>query len=409
MAIQFRTPQYKDDSVTADKIHLQAGTYDFGSGSALLRCSAPVGSTDAANKAYVDGVLQGAFWKDACEVATTANITLSGTQTIDGIAVTANDRVLVKDQTDAKENGIYVCAAGAWSRADDMDADAEFPGSAVFIKQGTVSADLGYVCTNDSVTVGSTDISFTQFTGLGQVTAGDGLQKSGNEISVDLKANSGLEISGTELAAKINTAAGLEFGASGAIQAKLKAASGLGFESGTGNLEAKIDTAKGVVFSSGAIAVNLDTSYGLDFSSGAIRVILASAKGLSFDASGDLQTDLGGALDYNSGAIEVQVDNSTIEIDSNNLQVKDNSLGLAKQSWRPVYEEFTGQSGTSVSLTHAVNANFLEGVCVFRNGQRLRANPSPSDNTEYSVAANGTITFGAALESDDLIQVDYIK
>lgn len=386
MPIQFRTAQYSDDSVTADKLDLASGTYAFTEG-ATVRVSTPSGSNDAANKAYVDSALQGAYWKDAVRAATTGNITLSAAQTIDGVSIIAGDRVLVKAQTDATENGIYVCAAGSWARSGDMNASAEFPSAAVFVQEGSTNADLGFVCTvNEDFVMDTDDCDWTQFTGLGQVTAGDGLQKSGNEISVDLKANSGLEISGSELAAKIDTAAGIEF-------------------------------------ASGAIAVNLDTSYGLDFSSGAIRVILASAKGLSFDASGDLQTDLADGLDYNSGAIEVQladgldfdsgaisvqVDNSTIEISSNNLQVVDSSLGLAKQAWRPAYEEFSSQTGTTIAVTNAINSNFLEAVCVFRNGQRLRANPSPSDNTEYSVAATGVITFGGALLSADLIQVDYI-
>ena len=195
MAIQFRTAQYANDSITDAKINLAAGTYDFSSGSATVSVNNPSAAAHAANKSYVDAqvdaALQGAFWKDACEVATTAPITLSGTQTIDGVALSGGERVLVKDQTAKDENGIYVCASGAWARATDMDAADEFPSAAVFIKQGTASGDLGYICTNDSVTVGVTGIIFTQFTGLGQIGAGDGLSKSGNTLDVDLAANPG--------------------------------------------------------------------------------------------------------------------------------------------------------------------------------------------------------------------------
>ena len=91
------------------------------SGSSAINCGSnrlqavatPTAGTDAANKSYVDGIAAGLFWKDAVLVATTANITLSGTQTIDGIAVSADDRVLVKDQSTGSQNGIYACASGS--------------------------------------------------------------------------------------------------------------------------------------------------------------------------------------------------------------------------------------------------------------------------------------------------------
>jgi hypothetical protein len=125
------------------------------------------GITDAYTRTEIDSFLQGLDPKASVNVATTANITLSGTQTIDGIAVVAGDRVLVKDQTTATQNGIYVVAAGSWTRATDMDAAGEFAGAYTFVKQGTVNADRGYVCTNDSVTIGTTNVTFVQFSGSG--------------------------------------------------------------------------------------------------------------------------------------------------------------------------------------------------------------------------------------------------
>ena len=143
-------------------------------------------ATQQSIKAYVDSVAQGLNVKTACAVATTANITLSGEQTIDGVA-TSTSRVLVKDQTDASENGVYVSASGAWSRATDFDNPQEVASSFIFIEGGTNYADTGWVCTNEpeSVTVGTDDITFSQFSDAGHITAGTGLTKTGNTLSVD--------------------------------------------------------------------------------------------------------------------------------------------------------------------------------------------------------------------------------
>jgi hypothetical protein len=153
----------------------------------------PQAAMDAANKNYVDNLAQGLDTKVSVRVATTANITLSGTQTIDGIAVVATDRVLVKDQSTASGNGIYVVAAGAWTRATDMDAWAEVPGAFTFVEQGTTQADTGWVSTADQGgTLGTTAITWTQFSGAGQIVAGAGLTKTGNTL--DVGAGAGITV-----------------------------------------------------------------------------------------------------------------------------------------------------------------------------------------------------------------------
>jgi len=145
----------------------------------------PVNPLDITNKAYVDAVAQGLDIKDSVVASTTGNITLSGTQTVDGIALVAGDRCLVKNQTAAAENGIYVVAAGAWARSTDMSTWAQVPGAFTFIETGTTLADTGWVCTsNAGGTLGVTAINFTQFSGGTSYTAGTGLTLAGSVFSL---------------------------------------------------------------------------------------------------------------------------------------------------------------------------------------------------------------------------------
>ena len=168
----------------------------------ITNLATPTADADAASKSYVDGVAQGLDIKEAARVATTADITLSGTQTIDGISVVADDRVLVKNQNTATENGLYLCKASSWTRTDDLATGADASSVFIFISEGSTQADQGFVCSSDkgSAVVATNNLSFTQFSGAGSITAGDGLQKSGSTLSANLKANGGLVIESSKLA-----------------------------------------------------------------------------------------------------------------------------------------------------------------------------------------------------------------
>ena len=187
-------------------------TVDAG-GNKILNVGTPVSTTDAANKGYVDAVKQALDIKDSVRATTTANLaaaynngtngvgaTLTGDSNgaiaVDGISPTTGDRILVKNQTATAQNGIYtVTTVGSGSavfvltRATDNDSSARMTGGCfTFIEEGSVNADAGFVLSNvtGSATLGTTGLGFTQFSGAGSVTAGDGLGKSGNTISANV-------------------------------------------------------------------------------------------------------------------------------------------------------------------------------------------------------------------------------
>lgn len=131
----------------------------------LTNLATPSNGGDAVNKTYVDNQIStvtGLFTnKGTVRVATTANITLSGAQTIDGVSVIAGDRVLVKNQSTPAENGLYLCASGSWTRATDMDSWAEVPGAWVVVQEGTTNADTAWLSSaNQGGTLGTTAITW---------------------------------------------------------------------------------------------------------------------------------------------------------------------------------------------------------------------------------------------------------
>lgn len=182
-----------------------APTADFSMGGfKLTNLAEPASAQDAATKNYVDNVASGLDTKMSVRAATTANITLSGAKTIDGVSVVAGDRVLVKNQTTASQNGIYVAASGAWARSSDADTWSELVSAFTFVEQGTVNADSGWVCSVDpGGTIGSTAVTFVQFSSSGSYVAGNGLSLTGNTFAVVGTANriavsgSGVDIAST--------------------------------------------------------------------------------------------------------------------------------------------------------------------------------------------------------------------
>lgn len=146
--------------------------------------TSPVSSTDIANKYYVDMVAQGLGPKAACQVATTVNISLTGLQTIDGYTTLSGDRVLVKNQSNSAQNGIYLASASAWTRSSDMDVWSEVSGAYTVILNGG-QADTGWVCTASTTgTIGTTAMPWVQFSGSATYYAGTGLTLASNTFSI---------------------------------------------------------------------------------------------------------------------------------------------------------------------------------------------------------------------------------
>jgi len=150
-------------------------------------------SDSLVSKEYVDAVKQSLDIKDSVRVASTANIDIANDlengDTLDGVTLATGDRVLLKNQSTASENGIYVVvASGAASRSEDANASADVTsGMFVWVEEGTANADQGYVLTtNDTINLNTTSLTFTQFSGAGQITAGIGMTKSGNTLNVAL-------------------------------------------------------------------------------------------------------------------------------------------------------------------------------------------------------------------------------
>jgi hypothetical protein len=217
----------------------------------IINLSAPTSSTDAANKAYVDSVSQGLDVKQSVRVSTTTNVDLStdleSGDVIDGVTLAEGNRVLVKHQTTGADNGLYVVqSSGAAVRADDANISSEVTaGFFTFVEEGTLYGNTGWVLTTDNpITLGTTPLTFTQFSGTGTFTAGSGLTLNGTEFSVDVtpsSTNASLINTGGAVEVKLNTSDGLEV-----------TANGVGINNGTG-----------FTFSSGALVFDTSNGYGV--------------------------------------------------------------------------------------------------------------------------------------------------
>ena len=309
----------------------------------------PSADNDVTNKAYVDSIASGIDWKESVRAKSTVadgNITLSGVsgQSLDGISVVADDRVLLTEQTDASENGIWVVKAGAWVRPSDFNTGDAVASSAVFVEEGTDFADTGWVCTTDSGSdiVDTNNLAFVQFTGLATITAGDGLSKSGNTISVNVD-DSSIEINADTLRVKASGITNSMLAgsisddklASDYIQTSEVDDSSIEFAGGTLNVKALGITdamLAGSISDSKLASDYIQTSEvdgsTIEFAGGTLNVV-SGGIGTTQLANDSVDKDkvnadvAGNGLGQNvDGSLEVNVDDSSIEINTDTLRVK---------------------------------------------------------------------------------------
>lgn len=155
-------------------------------GTAIKNVLDGVDPQDVVTYKQLQAAIQGYSWKAPVRAASTANLTLSGTQTVDGVALAAGDRVLVKNQTTGSANGIYLVAAGAWTRANDFDTGDEALGAAAFVSEGTANGNSVWLQTADApITLDTTALVFQQIGAGVSYTGGNGITISGGTISVN--------------------------------------------------------------------------------------------------------------------------------------------------------------------------------------------------------------------------------
>lgn len=319
---------------------------------------------DAVNKSQLDAAvaaIASGSAKNVVRLATTANITLSGTQTIDGVAGSADDRIFVKNQTAPEENGLYLMKSGAWVRTSDADTWAELVGAIVPVAEGTANHDTLWLVTADQGgTLNTTAVTSVQLPGPSDIIAGAGLTRTGQTIDV-VAADTSLTVGANNVA---------------------------------------VNPGEGIEISSG-VRVKLDGS-----------TLARSGSGVKVADAGITETQLntsvaGAGLTGGSGtALAVNTDGSTLEVNSDAVRVKDAGITSAKLGTgarRVVRETPSGSvngSNTSFTLANTPASGMEE---VYLNGILQE----PGAGNDYTISTN-TITYLTAPLTGDRLRVSYM-
>jgi hypothetical protein len=346
------------------------------SGALLRDVATPLSPTDAANKAYVDAIAEGLHIHASVQAATTAPVTGSVTydngtdgvgatlttdtpiNTLDGYSLVNGDRVLIKNQVNAAHNGIYIrTSSTVFTRSADFNTTAEIAsGDFMFISNGTVNGKTGWVQIVKSIAIGTTNVTFEQFSGAGTYIAGSGLAFTGNTIDIVLQSQGGLEIVSDELGLK-STVAG----------------TGLDYTNGVLSLETTL------------------AGTGLTYNAGVINLNIATNGGLEVDGSDNLQlksTVAGTGLTLTSGVLDVVGTADRITANSNSIDIASTYVGqnsittlgtITTGTWQgsviAALYGGTGQSSYSVGdLLVASGASALSKLTIGTTGKVLQSN-----------------------------------
>jgi len=360
-----------------------------------MNVATPTLDDHAANKAYVDSVAQGLDVKDSVRAASTGDVNVgTPASTMDGVNLVDGDRVLLKDQTTASQNGIYVYASTGLTRAIDMDAAGEFVGAFFFVEEGTVNSDQGYVMSaNGTINVGVTDIEFTKFTGTGQLTAGAALSKSGNTMNVNVDGtyimvdgSDNLTIKGTSTSGEVlksNGAGGVVYGALDLTNANATSGAlplsrgGLGVDAtqSTGKATARTNLGLGSIATQDADAVAI-TGGSVDLSGGTLTLANDQISGDKISGgtidSANLQGGTGKTIsqfDITLGAGKTLDVDGVLDVDGAAGSAIDNVVIGATTSAAGTFSTLASDSvdlnggnidGTVIGATTAANAKFVD-------------------------------------------------
>jgi len=402
------------DYVTAVKI-LKSDTFDFATAGGTVRVSTPVAATDAANKAYVDGVAQGLDVKQSVRAATTVAGTLATSfengDAIDGVTLSTGDRILIKNQASGIENGIYtVNASGAPTRAVDFASGYEAAGAFTFVEEGTVNADMGWVCTNDSATdtVGTDALTFTQFSGAGQITAGAGLTKTANTLDVGQNATGAIVVNADDIAWNPDNST-LEITGSGPGTARIKDAGVTTAKIADGNVTlAKLSDLR---LTAGA-GLTLNYAAGNVRSDNSVAVVTASSIALTDAATNFVEVTGAGSVSSNTtGFTSGRIPLGTVVTSGGAITtINDRRAWLDAEVGTLSNSNFVDNETPSGTINGS-NVTFTLAFTPTAGSEHLYLNgvlQNPGGGNDYTISG-ATITYNNAPQTGDVLLVSYRK
>jgi hypothetical protein len=354
----------------------------------------PSAATDIANKQYVDYALLGISWKAPARAATTVNITLSGAQTIDTVSVVAGDTVLVKNQTNAAENGIYTVQTGAWTYATGSTTWAQYIGAVIYIVAGGQATAAFYTTAQPGGTLGTTAMNWYNLSFSSSYTAGTGLTLTGTQFSI---TNTGVTAASVGSASKTLTATVNAQGQLTALADTNIAIAGSQITSGTIGSSYLSGSYTGITGVGTLTAGTWNAStIGVAYGGTGATTLTGYVKGsgtAALTASASIPTtDLSGTV------TNAQLANSSITINGNSVSLGGSTTVTATAS--NALTIGSGLSGTSYNGSAAVTIAIDSTVATLSGTQTL-TNKSISGSTNTltnipnSALTNSSITFGA--------------